>query len=304
MSYLIVSETVAPWFLNHGFKIVIILIIAFVLEKISCSVISRAIRVTVRSNHFRNKEEERQRENTLTQIFTWTARILILVVALLMILPEIGIAIGPVLASVGIVGLALGFGGQYLIRDIISGLFIILENQYRIGDVVDFDGTSGEVTRITLRMTTLKDMDGNIHHVPHGEIKKVTNMTKDFSKVNLNIGVAYETDLEQLEDVINTVGLSLTQDPDWQEKLLSAPKFLRVQDFADNAIIVKIVADTQPTYQWAITGEIRKRLKIAFDRAGIQMPYPQRVIHVVPAAREAQASSNDRPNDSSSNSAD
>src|SRR5690606_18685669 len=211
-------------------RILIIIVIAFILEKISCRIISKTVRVTVRSNHFSTKEAERQRENTLTRIFNWTARILILVIGTLMVMQEIGIAIGPVLASVGIVGLALGFGGQYLIRDIISGLFIILENQYRIGDVVDFDGTDGSVINITLRMTTLKNMDGNIHHVPHGEIKKVTNMTKDFSKINLNIRVSYESDLQQVIDVINTVGLLMTQDPEWKDKLISPPVFLRVDD--------------------------------------------------------------------------
>lgn len=275
-------ERITPWFIEHGLRILAILVVAFILEKMSCRLISRAVRVAVRSNHFHTKEAERQRENTLTHILTWTARILILVVTLLMVLQELGMAIGPVLASVGIVGLALGFGGQYLIRDIISGLFIILENQYRMGDVVDFDGTSGEVIKITLRMTTLKDMDGNIHHIPHGEIKKVTNMTKDFSKINLDIRVSYDANLEQVEDVVNTVGISMSQDPDWTEKLVTPPKFLRVQHFSDHAVIIKIVGDTQPTQQWAITGELRKRIKIAFDNAGITMPYQQHVLHFSP----------------------
>lgn len=277
-------ERLGPWAVEHGTRILIIIVIAFILEKISCRIISKTVRVTVRSNHFSTKEAERQRENTLTRIFNWTARILILVIGTLMVMQEIGIAIGPVLASVGIVGLALGFGGQYLIRDIISGLFIILENQYRIGDVVDFDGTDGSVINITLRMTTLKNMDGNIHHVPHGEIKKVTNMTKDFSKINLNIRVSYESDLQQVIDVINTVGLLMTQDPEWKDKLISPPVFLRVDDFLDYAIVVKVVGDTQPFQQWNITGELRKRIKIAFDEAGIVMPYPQRVIHFPPQA--------------------
>lgn len=281
-------ERLGPWAVEHGTRILIIIVIAFILEKISCRIISKTVRVTVRSNHFSTKEAERQRENTLTRIFNWTARILILVIGTLMVMQEIGIAIGPVLASVGIVGLALGFGGQYLIRDIISGLFIILENQYRIGDVVDFDGTDGSVINITLRMTTLKNMDGNIHHVPHGEIKKVTNMTKDFSKINLNIRVSYESDLQQVIDVINTVGLLMTQDPEWKDKLISPPVFLRVDDFLDYAIVVKVVGDTQPFQQWNITGELRKRIKIAFDEAGIVMPYPQRVIHFPPQAIPGQ----------------
>ncbi len=274
-------EGIGPWLLDNGIRIALILIVAYILNKVACGFISKAVRVAVRSNHFTTEVAERQRENTLTHIFTWTASILLIVVALLMILHELGLAIGPVLASVGIVGLALGFGGQYLIRDIISGLFIIIENQYRIGDVVDFDGTNGSVINITLRMTTLKDMNGNIHHVPHGEIKKVTNMTKDFSNVNLDIGIAYESDLETVIDVVNTVGISMAQDPDWKDKLVSPPVFLRVNEFGDSAIIIKVVAETQPSQQWSITGELRKRLKIAFDKAGIDIPYPQRVVRIL-----------------------
>ncbi len=270
---------IIPWLMTSGIKIVIVIIITYIIHRIASKFIEKAVRIAVRSNHFHSEAAERQRENTLTRIFTWTLSILLMVISLLMILQEVGLAIGPILASVGIVGLALGFGGQYLIRDIISGLFIIIENQYRIGDVVDFDGTNGEVTNITLRMTTLKDMDGKIHHVPHGEIKRVTNMTKDFSKINLDIGISYDADLEQVIDVVNTVGISLTQDPDWKDKLISPPVFLRVNDFADSAVMIKIVGETQPSQQWAITGELRKRIKIAFDHAGIEIPFPQQVIH-------------------------
>ena len=140
-----------------------------------------------------------------------------------MILSEIGIAIGPLMAAAGIAGLAFGFGGQYLIRDIISGLFITIENQYRVNDVVCFDGTCGLVEDITLRMTTLRDLDGTVHHVPHGEIKKVSNLSKYFSRVNLDIGIAYDSNLEKVISVINQVGNELAQDPEWKDKIIKAP---------------------------------------------------------------------------------
>ncbi|PIX92257.1 mechanosensitive ion channel family protein, partial [Candidatus Kuenenbacteria bacterium CG_4_10_14_3_um_filter_39_14] len=229
--------------------------------------------------HFLTKEAERKRENTLIRIFTVSLGILIWLLALLMILQEVGIAVGPLLAAAGIAGLAFGFGGQYLIRDLISGLFIIMENQYRIGDVVCFDGTCGLVEDISMRMTTLRDLDGIVHHVPHGEIKRVSNLSKQFARVNLNIGISYSSNLEQVISVVNKIGKELSEDPAWKEHILTAPQFLRIDDFGDSAIVIKILGDTKPLKQWDVTGELRKRLKIAFDQGGIEIPFPQRVVH-------------------------
>lgn len=196
-----------------------------------------------------------------------------------MILQEIGLEIGPILAGAGIVGLALGFGGQYLIRDIITGLFVILENQYRIGDVVNIDTTGGLVEDISLRKTTLRDLNGTVHHIPHGEIKRVSNLSKKYARVNLDVGISYSSDLEQVIKVINKTGNELAEDPRFKDVIISPPQFLRVDDFADSAIIVKILGDTKPLKQWEVTGELRKRIKIAFDEEGIEIPFPQRVIH-------------------------
>ncbi len=220
-----------------------------------------------------------QRENTLIRIFTVSLGILVWLLAILMILQKVGIAIGPLLAAAGIAGLAFGFGGQYLIRDLIAGLFIILENQYRLGDVVCFDGTCGLVEDISMRMTTLRDLDGTVHHVPHGEIKKVSNLSKHFARVNLNIGISYTSNLEHVLSVVNAVGKELAEDSEWKEHVLKPPQFLRVDDFGDSAIIIKILGETKPIKQWDVTGELRKRLKIAFDKEGIEIPFPQRVIH-------------------------
>lgn len=196
-----------------------------------------------------------------------------------MILQEAGILVAPILAAAGIIGLAFGFGGQYLIRDIISGLFIILENQYRIGDVVKFDTVWWLVEEITLRMTTLRDLDGTVHHIPHGEIKTVSNLSKYFARVNLDIGVSYDTNLEQVIEIINRTGIELFEDPQWKDSIIKPPQFLRVNDFADSAVILKILGETKPLKQWEIAWELRKRIKIAFDKEGIEIPFPQRVIH-------------------------
>jgi moderate conductance mechanosensitive channel len=275
------NEHITPWLLSHGIKIVIIIAGVFLINRLVKTFIEKTVRIAVTPDESLSKDSEKKREDTLIRIFNWISRITVLLIGLLMTLQEIGIPIGPILAGAGIVGLAVGFGGQYLIRDIISGFFIILENQYRIGDVVNFDGTGGLVEDISLRMTTLRDLDGTVHHVPHGEIKKVANLSKYFARVNLNIRVSYQSKLEHVINVINQVGTILAEDPQWKEFIITPPQFLRVDDFADSGIVIKILGETLPIKQWDVTGELRKRLKMAFDKEGINIPLPQRVIHYI-----------------------
>jgi len=273
------SETVSPWLLTSGTQILLTLLIGYFTHKFSGIFIERTVRKIIRPDHFLTPEAEKKREDTLIRIISGTVGTLIIVVALMMMLEELGIAVGPIIAAAGVVGIAFGFGGQYLIRDVISGLFIIMENQYRVGDVVCFDGTCGLVEDISLRMTTLRDLDGTVHHVPHGEIKKVANMSKDYARVNLDIGVAYSSKLDHVIEVVNRVGHEIAEDEVWKSKIIKAPQFLRVNSFGDSAIIIKILGETQPIEQWAVAGELRKRLKLAFDAEGIEIPFPQRVIH-------------------------
>ncbi len=275
------GELLLPWFLSSGLKIIAIIAGVYILRKFGFTFIEKITRRAVVSDHFLTPEGEKKREDTLIRIFHGTFGIIIWLIALLMILSELGIAVGPLLAAAGIAGLAFGFGGQYLIRDVISGLFIILENQYRVGDVACLGETCGLVEDITLRMTVLRDLDGIVHHVPNGEIKKASNLSKYFSRVNLNIGVSYSSDLEKVISVVNRVGTELAEDSQWKSYIIKPPQFLRVDDFADSAIIIKILGDTKPLKQWDVTGELRKRIKIAFDREGIEIPFPQRVIHKV-----------------------
>jgi len=273
------SVDLIPWLLEHGIKILVIAFGAFIFDKIVSRIIRKAVRVAVKPDKSLSLEAEIKRENTLIRIFNGALAIIVTTIAILMILQEFGIKIGPILAGAGIVGLAVGFGGQYLIRDLISGLFIILENQYRIGDVVNVDNTGGLVEDISLRMTTLRDLDGTVHHIPHGEIKKVSNLSKKYARVNLNIGIAYSSNLEHVIEVINKTGIEMANDPHFKDLIITPPVFLRLDDFADSAIIIKILGDTMPLKQWEVTGELRKRLKIAFDLEGIEIPFPQRVVH-------------------------
>ncbi|MDD3480358.1 MAG: mechanosensitive ion channel family protein [Paludibacteraceae bacterium] len=272
-------EAILPWLLSHGLRIVVILVGAYVLNKIVNKVVEKSIRSAILPANFVSKAAETKREDTLIRIFSGTIKIVIFSIAILMVLSELGLEIGPILAGAGILGLAVGFGGQYLIRDIITGFFMIIENQYRIGDVVNFDGTGGLVEDITLRMTTLRDLDGTVHHIPHGDIKRVANLSKYYARVNLNIRIAYSSNLEHVIAVVNKTGLALAEDPAWKEFIIKPPQFLRVDDFADSAIIIKILGETQPIKQWEVSGEFRKRIKIAFDREGIEIPFPQVVVH-------------------------
>lgn len=272
-------EMFTPWAMTHGIKILAIVVVAYAIQKSGGVFIERATRKIIVPDRFLSREAEKKREDTLIRILSTLLQVLVWVVASLMVIQEFGFAVGPFLAAAGVAGLALGFGGQYLIRDLISGLFIIMENQYRINDVVCFGDTCGTVEDITLRMTTLRDMDGDVHHIPHGEITKVSNLTKDFSRINLNVGVSYDAKLEHVIKVANEVGQNLAQDPEWKDHIIEAPQFLRVDDFADSSVVIKIFGKVAPAQQWAATGELRKRLKIAFDNQGIEIPFPQRVIH-------------------------
>lgn len=261
-----------PWLFTHGVRIILILIGTFILNAILQKLITKVVEVTVTADRHQSEAAEKMRERTLIRIFSWTIQVILVIIVIMFVLHEFGLPIAPMLAGAGILGIAVGFGGQYLIRDFFTGFFMILENQYRIGDAVSLDQTSGMVENISLRMTTLRDLDGTLHHVPHGDIKRVANMSMDFSRININIRVSYETPLEKAIEVINKTGNELASDPAFKEFIIKAPQFLRVDDFIETGMVLKVLGETVPLAQWNISGELRKRLKIAFDHEGIQIP--------------------------------
>lgn len=274
-----VLQTLAvEWVVSHGFRILIIIAVAYFAHRFAGNLITRMVRKLIKQGKG-SKQAEEKRENTLIGVASGTIGIIVLIVSILMVLSEFGIDVAPLIAAAGIAGLAFGFGGQYLIRDLISGLFILMENQYRVGDVVCFDKTCGLVEGVSLRMTTLRDLDGTVHHVPHGEVKQVSNLSKQFARVNLNIGIGYSSNIEEVIQVVDAVGNELFEDSYWKEKIITAPKFERIDSFGDSAMVIKILGDTKPLEQWAVAGELRKRLKIAFDTHGIEIPFPQQVNH-------------------------
>ena len=178
------------------------------------------------------------------------------------------------MTGASVLGVAVGFGAQSLVKDVIAGLFIIMENQFRKGDVIKIAGESGVVEEINLRRTILRDMDGVYHVVPNGEIRVASNFTKQFSRVNMNISVAYETDLDKAIAVINRVGQEMAEDPKWASFIVSPPKAIRVDNLGESGIDIRILGDTKPSAQWDVTGELKLRLKKAFDKEGIDIPYP------------------------------
>lgn len=272
-------NNLTPWFLSHGIRIIVILIGAYIIRYFAGAMIDKIIRKAIVSKGSLSPAEEKKREDTLIGVFEGTVKVIIWAAAILMIVSELGVNIGPLLAGAGIFGLAIGFGAQYIIRDFFTGLFIILENQYRIGDVVKIGDIAGTVENINLRMTILRDIDGTVHHIPNGEIKIASNLSKEFARVNMKIGIAYNADIEKAIKVVNQVGEEMSKDSEWKDKIIKAPKFLRIDDFADSSVIIKISGEVKPLEQWVVLGELRKQLKIAFDREGIEIPFPQRVIH-------------------------
>ena len=275
----IIQEKAVPWFLTSGLKIIGIIIATLLINRFGKIGIDKVIRSLVKPpRNVVDPNEEIKRENTLISIFHGVIRVVVWAIAVLTILAEVGINITPLLAGAGVLGLAIGFGAQSLVSDMLAGLFIMMEDQYRVGDVVNIAGTGGSVQSINLRKTTLRDLDGIEHHIPNGEIKKASNLSKGFARINLNVGIAYDSDLEKVIKVVNQVGEVMANDPEWKDSIIKAPKFLRVNEFADSAIIIKILGDTKPLKQWGATGELRKRIKIAFDKEGIRIPFPQMVV--------------------------
>lgn len=274
------KEQVVNWLTTFGPTVVAVIIGAVIVSWIAAIAARKGVRRLVARNEDLSSSERNQRIKTLQRVCVGGIKILIWVVALLVLLSEVGIDIGPVLATAGVAGVALGFGAQYLVSDIITGFFILIENQYSVGDVVCINqDICGTVEEVTLRMTRLRDLDGVVHHVPNSEITVASNTSKHYSRINLDIGISYESDLDTAINIVNEVGNELATDSDWQDKVIEAPQFLRVEELGDSAVILKVVGDVKPATQHAVSGELRKRLKAAFEAANIGMPYPQRVIH-------------------------
>jgi small conductance mechanosensitive channel len=218
--------------------------------------------------------EINKRSNTLSSILVSVMGIVIALLAILTILPEFGVNIATLIAGLGVGGLAIAFAAQNLVRDFITGFFILLEDQYRVGDVVAIASIAGLVEEIGLRRTILRDLDGIVHSVPNGKVEVSSNMTRKFSRVNMDISVGYGENLDRVIEVINIVCNEIAEDPKWKEDLLTTPAVVRVNNLGDSGIDIKIMGDTKPSRQWDVMGELRLRIKKTFDSHGIEIPWP------------------------------
>jgi moderate conductance mechanosensitive channel len=223
--------------------------------------------------------EAEKRINTLTGILKGLGRILIWIVFVMILLRRLGLDIAPLLAGAGIVGLAVGFGSQELVRDFIAGFFMLLENQIRSGDVVRINGTAGSVARIELRTTTLRDFEGVVHTFQNGKINTISNLTKEWSAAALDIGVAYKEDTDQVMLVMGQVGDEMLNDPDFGNLMLEPIEIFGLDKFDNSAVIIKARLKTRPGQQWPVAREYRKRLKKAFDQQGIEIPFPHTTVY-------------------------
>lgn len=264
--------------MDQGITILFIAIVVWVAHRFSHKVVVRLVETLVVQHGDDSKEDEEKREQTLVRIFHGIITVVLWAVTILMILSELGVDIAPLIAGAGVVGIAVGFGGQYLIKDLVTGLFLILENQYRVGDGVEIAGLSGKVEDITLRVTKLRDLDGVIHNIPHGEVTTVSNKTKGFGRINLDIGIAYEANIDAAIAVINKIGQEMAKDLEYKDDIEEAPVFLRVNNLGDSSVDLKVVATVEPGTQFALAGVLRKRIKEAFDKEGIEIPYPHMTI--------------------------
>jgi len=270
------------WFVTEFPKILIITLVFFILFKVIKSVIKGFSRLLQR-RHFRkegiDQEERNKRINTLSGIISTILKVVLVFFYIVIILEKMGVAVGPILASAGIVGLAVGFGAQELVRDMISGFFILLEDQIRIGDAVKLNGVFGEVESIELRTIELRDPSGVVHVFQNGKIDSLQNMSKEWSALLLDIGVAYKEDFDHVAEVMQRVGDEMYQDEEFKKVMIARFEILGLDKFGDSALVIRSRIKTKPGKQWDAAREYRKRLKKAFDLEKIEIPFPHTTVY-------------------------
>lgn len=276
------GQGLKSWLLSDlpGLVIVIILfILAFKVINVSFRKLKSSLIHRADKQGGKDIEETTKRINTITGITRGLVKIVLWALFIMMVMQKLGVAIGPLLASAGIIGLAIGFGAQELVRDFISGFFIILEDQVRTGDVAIINGTGGLVEKIELRTITLRDFAGTVHIVQNGKINTLSNMTKDWSAMVFDIGVAYKEDTQKVMDVMKQVGDELMEDPQFKDEIVEPIEVFGLNEFGNSALVIKARIKTKPIRQWGVGREYRKRLKEAFDLRNIEIPFPHTTVY-------------------------
>lgn len=276
------------WITQHSFDAISLLVSGFLAYYIGSKLVGRLVRRLVKTARHRewNRKDIEKRQATLAALFIsiWRGVVIIVVSVSIFKLIFPLIDLGPMLASAGIIGIALGFGAQSLIKDLLSGIFIISENQYRVGDIVDIEGAAGTVERIGTRSTVIRDVDGNVHYMPNGMIAHVINKTMGYSMARFIIAIHPSADLEKAIEIINQLGVKLSEEEKWRSKIIEAPEFISVGEFTGTSVEMIIAGKTQPSEQWAVIAEMRQRLLEKLEKAKIELA----VIPAYAAAPPAQ----------------
>jgi small conductance mechanosensitive channel len=271
-----------------GLRILVILIVALVAMR----VLQKLIRLfRERITRSMDDPEQVKRAQTLARVFRYLAAVIVTLIAAIEILHELDVSLAPILGAAGVVGLAVGFGAQSLVKDYFTGFFILLENQLRQGDVVEVGGKSGLVEEVTLRYVRLRDYDGNVHYVPNSLITTVTNMGKGHARSVVEVRLAYREDIERALGVMREVAVQLRADPAFGPRILEEPEIVGVERLEESAVILRLRFMVRPLEQWNVRREYLRRLKQRFDAEGIEIPFPQRTVHAVADAQGGAAAS-------------
>lgn len=265
------------WLKTSGLRLLVIAIGSFLLIRLLRAVAERIPNLMAAGGEPGITEREK-RARTAASLIRTVGTTLVVIVAVMMAFREIGLDITPLIAGAGVAGLAIGFAAQSLIKDIIAGFFILLDDQFHVGDVIQAAGVSGQVEQMTLRMTIIRDLQGTVHFIPNGEIKVVSNLTKEWSRAVLEIGVGYEEDVDRVIALLSEIGRSLAEDESFGKLVLEPPQVLGVEALTDSQVTIRMLTKTVPFKQWEVARELRRRIKTRFDREGIRTPYPHRVI--------------------------
>ncbi|MBU3745771.1 MAG: hypothetical protein RL109_2290 [Pseudomonadota bacterium] len=255
----------------HAIRILAILVVAFVVLRFIRAFVPRL------REHIAGRQEsieDAKRIQTLLRVAHYLLTASTLAVAVLLVLGEVGISLAPILGAAGVVGIAVGFGAQTLVKDYVSGFLLLLENQIRVGDAVEISGKSGVVEEVTLRFIRLRDFGGNVHFIPNNTIGVITNSSLGFAYAVLDVGIAYGSDIEVSMQVMRDVDESMREDANFSGKILKPLEIAGVDQWADSSVMIKARIQVKPLEQWHVRREYLKRLKIAFDAKGVEIPFP------------------------------
>lgn len=273
-------ETMEAWLPGHvatGGRILLIAVLTLLALRTIHRVVPQLRELLVARQE---TTEDGQRIRTLSRVIRYVLTVAVTLLGAMLVLGELGISVAPILGAAGVIGIAVGFGAQSLVKDYFTGFFLLLENQLRIGDVVDAGGKSGTVEELTLRYLRLRDYSGNVHYIPNGNITVVTNMSLGFAYAVIDIGVAYAERIDEVVALMRRVGETLRTDPSFATRILEPLEVAGVEQWADSAVVIRCRFKVAPLEQWSVRREYLARIKAAFDEAGIEIPFPHvKLVH-------------------------